>query len=368
MSKKEYKEEPKEKSKIINKIDMDNGYFPYAKDIGRTLARTYLNGSHRAIIDCILDLTYGWYDPKSEKVEKFKKRKTEERITYRIFEDFTGITNKHLSKYILALVDWKVIKRRKRGQCYLYSFNVNVNQWNKGVLVKTTPHLRGSLTVSLKNKGISDKTTPRTGGALNYPSKVGRTTPRTRGTLPHERGVLAGSKTNTDKPLLTPNKLFNKTYIKKGEKENIYTDKNLREEKEIFDYWNSLDIFEHKTFKFFKDDIKETLKNYSLEGIKNSIKNYSLILKGEEYYYSYEHTISGFLDPKNFEKFRDLEKAKKNYLRRRVNGETDSEEYNIPKYEPGEKEKKTKEEIIAERERISKLAGEAAKELRKKKN
>ena len=162
------KKETKKKNRIIDKIDMDNGYFPYAKDIGRTLARTYLNGSHRAIIDCILDLTYGWYDPKSEKVEKSKKRKTEERITYRIFEDFTRITNKHLSKYILALVNWKVIKRHKRGQYYLYSFNINVSQWDKGILVKTTP---------------------RTGGALNYPPKRGENYPPNEGYFtPQTRG------------------------------------------------------------------------------------------------------------------------------------------------------------------------------------
>ena len=54
---------------------MDNGNFPYAKDIGRVLAKTKLNNSHRGIIDTILDKTYGWPDKHSEKINKFKKMK-----------------------------------------------------------------------------------------------------------------------------------------------------------------------------------------------------------------------------------------------------------------------------------------------------
>ena len=142
------KEETKDKNKIINKIDMDNGNFPYAKDIGRSLAKTILTGSHRAIIDCILDMTYGWYDPKSEKVQKLKKRKIKELITYKNFKDFTGITSKHLSKYILELVDWKVINRWKKGQNYLYSLNIDVSQWNTEIFKEThrltTPRVGGS--------------------------------------------------------------------------------------------------------------------------------------------------------------------------------------------------------------------------------
>ena len=115
----------------------------------------------------------------------------------------------------------------------------------------------------------------------------------------------------------------------------------------------------------FEDDIRGALKNCPLQEIKDTIKNYSLILKDEKYIYTYEHTISGFLLPKNFEKFRDLERAKKNFLTRGADGRFD-EDYNIPKYKPDKREEKTKGEIIIEREKISKLAGKAARELRKK--
>lgn len=359
MKKKEREEEAKKKNKIVDKIDMDNGNFPYAKDIGKTLAKTTLTGSHRAIIDCILDMTYGWYDPKSVKVQRIKKRKTEEKITCRVFKYFTGIRRNHIPKYILELVNWKVIKRRKKGQYYLYSFNINVNQWNKGLFRQSVTRI-GDTSKSVTRIGDSSVT------------RVGDTLSQGLGTL---ADFKTGKKAIYDKALKaiekTPKETLKETIYKEREKEPIYIDKNLekeREKKEIFDYWNSLNLFEHKTFNFFKDNIREALKNYSLVEIKNTIKIYSLILKDEKYFYSYEHMISGFLDPKNFEKFRDLEKAKKNFLIRRVGNETDSEDYNIPKYEPVQgKDDRSQKEIITERERISKLAGIAAKELKKKK-
>ncbi len=349
------KKEAKKKIETTNKIDMDNGSFPYAKDIGRTLAKTILSPSHRAIIDCILDMTYGWYDPRSKKIDKLKKRKTKELITYRTFENFTGIMRNHLSKYILELVNWKVIKRREKGQYYIYSLNVNVSQWNKGIFRE-----------SVTRTGDTSKSVPQTGDS---------SVPQTGDTLALKQGTLAESKTNEkvnkNKALRdsqkSPKETISNNLYKKREKEDIYIDKNLRE-KEIFDYWNSLDIFEHKTFDFFKDDIGKALKNYSSEEIKDTIKNYSIILKGGEYYYSHEYMISGFLEPQNFEKFRDLEKAKKNYLRRKVNSEIDSGEYDIPKYEPEKiKDDKNEEEKRVERAKNVKRAGEIIKELKEKK-
>jgi len=335
---------------IPDKIDMDNGNFPYAKDIGRTLAKTTLTGSHRAIIDCILDKTYGWYDPKSEKVQKLKKRKTKEQITYRNFEDFTGIKRTKLSKYILKLVNCKVIKRLKKGQYFLYSLNINVRQWDKSIFKESIP---------------------LTGDTSKYTPNRGHPIPLTGDTLYPQRGTLEDFKTNekvnknkalrdSQKP---PKETIKRNYIKKEEKGPIYIDKKLREEKEIFDYWNSLDIIPHKIFKAFKDDIKEALKNYSLEEIKNSIKNYSLILRGEGYLYTYKHTISGFLKPKKFEEFKDLERAKENNLIRRVNGETEAVEYE--RYKPEPMKKETEEERKARYKKSVKRINELKNNLKK---
>jgi len=267
---KKQKKEAEKRSRIINKIDMDNGNFPYAKDIGRTLAKTTLTGSHRAIIDCILDKTYGWYDPKSEKVQKLKKRKIKEQITYRNFEDFTGIKRNNISKYIKELID-----------CIRQSV------------------IRVYDTLSSGYMTLEDS---KTGQKANIGNG-----------LPVDEN--------------TPKETIKRNYIKK-------IDKKLREEREIFDYWNSLDIFKHKTFKSFEYNIKEALKNYSLEEIKDTIKNYSLILRGEEYIYTCGHTLTAFLKPENFDKFKDLKKAKKNFLIRRVNNNPETEAVEYERYKP----------------------------------
>ncbi|MCD6371184.1 MAG: replication protein, partial [Candidatus Aenigmarchaeota archaeon] len=103
---------------MITKIDMDNGNYPYAKDIGRVLAKTKLNSSHRGIIDAVLDKTYGWHDNQSKKEKKIKQRKTHAKIDFKFFEEFTGTPFCKLSIAIKDLVKWKIIKREKQGRSY----------------------------------------------------------------------------------------------------------------------------------------------------------------------------------------------------------------------------------------------------------
>ena len=117
---------------IVDKIDLDNGWWFYAKDIGRTLAKTTLNSTYRAIIDCILDMTYGWHDPKGTNELKRKRRKTKEYINFKEFEEYTGIGKTNLSKHITNLIKWNIVKRWKNGKKLQYSLNVNVNEWNRG--------------------------------------------------------------------------------------------------------------------------------------------------------------------------------------------------------------------------------------------
>ena len=54
-------------------------------------------------------------------------------------------------------------------------------------------------------------------------------------------------------------------------------------------------------------------EGYSIEEIKQAIGNYCLILLGEEYFFSYRWTLEEFLQ-KGFEKFKDWQIAKSNYL------------------------------------------------------
>ncbi|MBA7500795.1 hypothetical protein ES704_03556 [subsurface metagenome] len=344
-------------NEIVDKIDLDNGWWYCAKDIGKTLNKTNVIGVRRGIVDLILAQTFGFPDPKGKNELKRKNRKIWAYIQGKEFEEYTGAEINRISEAISYLVDNNVIKRKVKGWKKQYSFNVNVSEWDKRVFKdkcqKLLPSKRKHLITENDTKDNNDngfkpkkdKLLPlkRKHSDKLLPSKRKVTSLKTEADFP-QSGSNNRCDTIKDNGLLTPNESLNKTIYKEEEKEDIYTD-NLREEKEIFDYWNSLDIISHnnKTFKDFENDIKEALKNYSLEEIKNSIKNYSLILKGEEYYYGHRYTISDFLKPNNFVKFNDLERAKENYLIRKVNNNPETEAVEYERYKP-ESIKETEEE------------------------
>ncbi|MCX6150174.1 MAG: hypothetical protein NTX22_06600 [Ignavibacteriales bacterium] len=86
---------------------------------------------------------------------------------------------------------------------------------------------------------------------------------------------------------------------------NIYT--------QIFNFWNDKKIMVHKNLDSKTESkIKATLKDYNIEEIKTAIDNYNIILKSEDYYFTYKWTLKDFLS-KGLENFIDLEIAKNNY-------------------------------------------------------
>ena len=127
-----------------------------------------------------------------------------------------------------------------------------------------------------------------------------------------------------------PDKIYtNKTINKTDTKKNIYSqgnpvsnffakekNKELKEQiEEIFNHWNSKNIITHrKLTDKAKGKINAKLKEgYSIEEVKQAIDNYSLVLSGEEYFFSYRWPLEEFLQ-KGFEKFKDWQIAKSNYL------------------------------------------------------
>ena len=88
-------------------------------------------------------------------------------------------------------------------------------------------------------------------------------------------------------------------------------DKN--DNKYIYSFWNEKKIVNHRklTDKMVRK-INGALKNYSVDEIKKAISNYSIILKSDDYFWTYQWTLEDFLQ-RGLEKFMDLEKAKNNY-------------------------------------------------------
>jgi len=380
-------DKPKENSvgEIVDKIDLDNGWWYCAKDIGKTLAKTTLSGLQRAIIDCILDKTFGWHDPKAKKGLPRKRRKIWADIKGKEFEEYTGVEANKVSEAISYLDDNNIIKRKKQGWKKQYSFNVNVSEWNKGIFRKRykdlLPHI-GNYSINendLKgnnNKGLkpeNDKLLPHIGNYLDKDllPHIGKiTSPNGENDFP-KRGSNNRCDTIKDEGLLIPNKSLKGIYIKEEEKDHTIKDNHLGEEEGIFNYWNTYNINPGKNIKPYIQDIREALKDYSIEEIQLAISNYAFIVNNKDYILDYQYNLDTFLKGKTIEKFLDLERAKGVYKINKLSGyatyqdnqDVEEGEYNIPEYKPNKKDDRTIEEIRIERERISNLAGIEARKM-----
>jgi len=106
----------------------------------------------------------------------------------------------------------------------------------------------------------------------------------------------------------------------------------------LFDLWNSLKIITHKKLTGdMKRAIDGARKDYSQEEIERAMQNYAVILKGNEYRWTYKWTLVEFLSRRksnNIERFLDLEVVKTNFreeaghgAHRRGNQEPSAERY-----------------------------------------
>jgi hypothetical protein len=82
----------------------------------------------------------------------------------------------------------------------------------------------------------------------------------------------------------------------------------------VFEFWNEQKIIVHKNCNGSELIIKKLLKTYTADEIKQAIKNYTEILHSDNYYWTYIWTLEDFLK-RGFDKFYDLDVAKKNYAK-----------------------------------------------------
>lgn len=97
----------------------------------------------------------------------------------------------------------------------------------------------------------------------------------------------------------------------------------------IFDYWNSKDIIEHKKItEEISKSIEKALKTYTEEEIKCYIDRYAEVLKDEEYFFSYKWTLAQFLSRKEgISSFADDGDKWVNYQAEKKPKEYDEDEY-----------------------------------------
>jgi len=86
---------------------------------------------------------------------------------------------------------------------------------------------------------------------------------------------------------------------------NIYT---------IFEFWNNTKVLVHRKMSDkLRGHINASLSNYSVEEICKAITNYSVVVKGEQYYWTHKWRLDEFL-LRGLDKFSDENEPLKNFI------------------------------------------------------
>ena len=219
--------------------------------------------------------------------------KNSDYINQKQLENLTGIKQPNISRTLKNLIEKKMIIKNGKQLSIQKDFKL----WNvaeKEILTNISDEIYFN---DLKeNENISDKICKYSPPDIkNIPDKI-----YTNKTI---------NKTDTKKNIYSPNDSVNDFFAKEKNKEPT------NQIKEIFNHWNSKNIITHrKLTDKVKGKINAKLKEgYSIEEVKQAMDNYSMILLGEEYFFSYRWPLEEFLQ-KGFEKFKDFKIAKSNYL------------------------------------------------------
>ena len=82
----------------------------------------------------------------------------------------------------------------------------------------------------------------------------------------------------------------------------------------IFEFWNNAKVVIHRTMSDkVKGHINARLKDYSVEEICKAIENYSVVVKGEQYYWTHKWGLGDFL-LRGLDQFKDESEPLKNFL------------------------------------------------------
>jgi predicted phage replisome organizer len=118
---------------------------------------------------------------------------------------------------------------------------------------------------------------------------------------------------------------IDKELDKDKEKENIYT---------VFEHWNGKKIIVHKELnQKRKSSIHARLENYRVEDIIEAIDNYECVLISDDYFWTYKWSLEDFLNPKNLDKFLEINSPLINFRKDKTNEKDRGSTRIIPKDE-----------------------------------
>ena len=183
--------------------------------------------------------------------------KSTDKISLTQFENMTGLERRHVNKTLKDLEGMNMIIVDRNNRVNTYKFNADYDTWKL-------------------------KTSAEYGTSAELSTKV----------VPNMALKLVPKKAPT-----------------KEKKETIQKKETL----DIFNYWNEMEIIIHRKLdQATASSINARLKDNSKDEIKDAIYIYSVILKDDDYRWSYAWTLKEFMQ-KGFEKFKDKDIAYKNY-------------------------------------------------------
>lgn len=234
-------------------VQIDNGEFTrIANILLEQTARIHLNGTQYSIILTVWRFTYGF-------------QRCEHKLSVTFVANATDISVRAIKKELKVLIDRNIIlvsKESTKAESRVLKFNKDYESWKVGE--------------KMDKKEQGNNSSP---GEQKDPSQGNNQSPE------------QGNKK-------TPKKEIKKT-------KDIYI---------VFKFWNDTKIIVHRSMsKKIEGHINAKLENYSVEEICNAIENYSLVLNGEQYFWTHKWTLAEFL-LRGLEKFTDESDPLQNFL------------------------------------------------------
>jgi phage replication O-like protein O len=199
---------------------------------------TRIAGEERQILDTIIRKTYGW-------------RKKSDWISFSSFEECTGIKQRNVRRALKKLIEKQIVSvNTEHERRPKYSFNKHYNDW---------------ISVEKKTGTVNNDR-----GSIMSLDAVNNE---------HKEGSIMTTTTDTTKDII--------------QKIDIAV---LRE---IFDYWNSLEIIKHKVIDKFKVNLIAALNNYTVDELKGAMENHKKIIESKDHFWTHKFGLAQFLTQKN---------------------------------------------------------------------
>jgi len=227
-------------------VQKENGFTQIANELLEVVPQFGFNGTQLRIIMIVWRYTYG-----------FKRKEHEIAISFIV--KATGITKRQIQKEISNLIEQNVLTEVKKAtfnQSRIIAFNKDYRSWSIG-------------------------------------SQVNNSTPPNKKAQMNDSGIQQVNDS-------TPQQVNDSTPKKERTKDNY---KEIQSQ-EIFDYYISKNIIQHKKFDSgMKNKVKNAIKKHGYDELVKVIDNYSTVFHSRDYWFTYKYGLMDLMRDKDIRQF-----------------------------------------------------------------